>query len=150
MIQEDRYLLRNISRKGKGAEQKVKQIFLSLNNETDISSPSMRSISSFKYICMVKEKFNHLLTPVSNSEISSFKNSSAFNIFFNVKQRNLLNLFENVPTETLKSSENYQRANHENLHLKELIASLISYQLLSIGGDQKLKADMNELEDQIY
>ena len=39
-----------------------------------------------------------------------FKNCVAYNIYINAKYRNLVNLYENVPIETLKISQVYERA----------------------------------------
>lgn len=85
---------------------------------------------------MIKEKFKQTLSSASNPEMVIFKNCVGYCIYLNAKNRNLVNLYENVPMETLKISEAYQRASEENIALKELFGSLVSYRLYALSEDR--------------
>ena len=64
---------------------------------------------------MVKDKLKHQLAPTSNPDMGTLINSNpGYTVYRNIVLRNLLSIYEKVPMESLRVSENYSRATEEN------------------------------------
>lgn len=58
-------------------------------------------------------------------------------------------MYEGVPIESIKLSDEYNLAFDQNTSLKQLMNSLLSYHLLKDKGDELLKSNTNELEQEL-